>query len=105
MSVLITGMEMPTNCRCCNLGLHCPKMQFEDSNRPDDCPLVEVPTPHGRLNDADAHTCADCKHFCFTDTRVGAHFMQKERYGYCMEYNLFPVFPSVVFCPKYEKED
>ena len=70
MSVLIKGMEMPKNCDSCRI------MVLEDTNcvpelfcgcpivfmahpqgedhRPDYCPLVEVPTPHGRLIDADA---------------------------------------------------
>ena len=57
MSVLIKGMEMPTNCR------HCPCA--DDGSRyckaaneyipmlgkPKFCPLIEVPTPHGRLID------------------------------------------------------
>lgn len=70
MSVLIKGMEMPTSCDSCRI------MEFEDTNcveefycgcpivfkahpqgvdhRPDYCPLIEVPEPHGRLIDADA---------------------------------------------------
>ena len=70
MSILIKGMRMPENC------LKCP-MQFggmcyvmpddvdesrvaptvEDAwkqRKPDWCPLVEIPEPHGRLIDADA---------------------------------------------------
>ena len=67
MSILIKGMEIPMNCRQCNLYL-----QSMDSERnvyencavtaksynwglttlPSDCPLVPVP-PHGRLIDAD----------------------------------------------------
>ena len=55
MSLLIKGMEMPTNCQ------HCP-CEDDDSRyckaaneyipmlgKPKFCPLVEVPTPHGRL--------------------------------------------------------
>lgn len=65
MSVLIKGMEMPKRC------LYCPFMISRDNddcilqsdeanakfNSWDDmkasCPLVEIPTPHGRLIDAD----------------------------------------------------
>lgn len=65
MSVLIKGMEMPKRC------LDCPFMISRDNddcilqsdeanakfNSWDDmkasCPLVEIPTPHGRLVDAD----------------------------------------------------
>ena len=67
MSILIKGMEMPTSCDSCRI------MEFEDTNcveefycgcpivfkahpqgvdhRPDYCPLIEVPEPHGRLID------------------------------------------------------
>ena len=60
MSIIIKGMEMPTSCQ------HC--FASDDENRfcraaieyipmlgkPNFCPLVPVPTPHGRLIDADA---------------------------------------------------
>lgn len=63
MSVIVKGMEMPKNCwecslsdvdddygRCCLFsGIACLNI-----GRQDNCPLVEVPTPHGRLIDADA---------------------------------------------------
>lgn len=50
MSVLIKGMEMPERCESC---------PFEDFGgcmfrvTRSECPLIEVPTPHGRLIDAD----------------------------------------------------
>ena len=66
MSVIITGMEMPRSC------IECRFRQYEycDLQRQDvyavnimdyalsferhpSCPLVEIPTPHGRLIDAD----------------------------------------------------
>lgn len=70
MSVLIKGMEMPKDCRDCPMEMfyiNCGdtrcratnKLLAEEyriipfSGRPDWCPLVEVPTPHGRLIDAD----------------------------------------------------
>ena len=61
MTILIKGMEMPENC------IYCPVVDDEyggcliddkshgDPNKPIDCPLIEVPTPHGRLIDADAY--------------------------------------------------
>lgn len=66
MSILIRDMEMPKNCfecPCCTLG-YCrvdvktteyAKYVFSDGQdgRYPDCPLVEIPTPHGRLIDAD----------------------------------------------------
>lgn len=62
MSVLIKGMEMPKNCwecslsdvdddygRCCLFsGIACLNI-----GRQDNCPLVEVKEPHGRLIDGD----------------------------------------------------
>ena len=66
MSILIKGMKMPKACEWCSfistfttesgLGCRCEveKFEFWDySKRQENCPLVEVPTPHGRLIDAD----------------------------------------------------
>ena len=76
MSILIKGMEMPTNCSSCPMlegydddGLcHAVGRWLDDDefwewdvypegdvdlSRPSNCPLVELP-PHGRLIDADA---------------------------------------------------
>lgn len=64
MSVLIKGMEMPKNCDSCPCYYEtegawrneCEVLQREHyitDERPDWCPLVEIP-PHGRLIDADA---------------------------------------------------
>ena len=73
MSVLIRGMEMPTNCekclgfeRCYTRGLfdpigwcHITGTELLNPNPPADCPLVPVPA-HGRLGDLDAlyESCA-----------------------------------------------
>lgn len=68
MSVLVKGMKMPSTCSKCpmcredDLGVvysYCTgKLEMIDgfglNGRMDFCPLVEVPTPHGRLIDADA---------------------------------------------------
>ena len=57
MSILIKEMDMPISCEKCPLCydyLHC---SIDDSlhmflyNRHPNCPLVEIPTPHGRLID------------------------------------------------------
>ena len=85
MSVLIKGMEMPTNCADCPLNydqMACAVtwtrwwsdsmviMNFDsDKERMPNCPLIEVPTPHGRLIDADKfkadhsmkNDCAECE--------------------------------------------
>ena len=50
MSILIKGMEMPESCDTCFLS------KWDTCNERfycmfDDCPLVEVPVPHGRLID------------------------------------------------------
>ena len=70
MSILIKGMKMPKNCKECLLGrmddidfdyvLYCTaNKKYADLDMYDHpigwkCPIIEVPTPHGRLIDADA---------------------------------------------------
>ena len=67
MSVLIKGMEMPKSCFDCKMMVVKAVNEIEimkyccflrktalGVNRRKDCPLVEVPTPHGRLIDADS---------------------------------------------------
>ena len=65
MSILIKGMEMPEKCGSCDLfhvelPMHCTVVKGHKTvgapygmPRPDWCPLVEVPEPHGRLIDAE----------------------------------------------------
>ena len=65
MSVLIKGVEMPKTCHDCRLYeadiYFCEAADrdvvmddaYADNGRCSFCPLVEVPTPHGRLVDAD----------------------------------------------------
>lgn len=65
MSVLVKGWSIPTD-GCCGcyfrtgkycgiLGRNERVLEYaERFTRPDNCPLVEVPTPHGKLVDADA---------------------------------------------------
>ena len=62
MSLLIKGGVMPLTCEecpcfdekddCCNVSGR-NVIDYKFYGRPDDCPLVEVSTPHGRLIDAD----------------------------------------------------
>ena len=74
MSVLVKGMEMPITCCQCKLMVYNPEIKWEqagreecgawvclltgelidNTKREEHCPLIEVPTPHGRLIDADA---------------------------------------------------
>jgi hypothetical protein len=71
MSILIRGMEMPNSCaeckpewrsslvskegaRCyCRIAKQYGSLEIANQRRMDFCPLVEVPTPRGRLIDAD----------------------------------------------------
>lgn len=63
MGVYIKGMEMPNCCEQCFLVSECKCRHYEvltvDGDYitrlvKDDCPITEVPEPHGRLIDADA---------------------------------------------------
>lgn len=64
MSILIKGMKMPKDCIKCPFCLladgHWKCLadgsfaDFGGTCRPPKCQLIEVPTPHGRLIDADA---------------------------------------------------
>ena len=57
MSILIKGMEMPKKCLWCPLMYigFCQVTKTDVNSdlgrRADDCPIVEVPEPHGRLID------------------------------------------------------
>ena len=66
MSVIVTGMDMPKNCAECERWSICKCLNdygdyesildaVEDGDlvKADGCPLVDIPTPHGRLIDAD----------------------------------------------------
>lgn len=69
MSVMIKGMEMPRGCNVCQLRDLCFDYYVCRAKKLDDgryldvddvvgrrhrcCPLVDIPTPHGRLIDAD----------------------------------------------------
>lgn len=67
MSMFIKGMEIPKNCSTCpcfqynmfddDIDGYCKalKTKITDSDKyHPNCPLTEIPTPHGRLIDADA---------------------------------------------------
>lgn len=71
MSILVKGIEKPKDCGVCPFKLdgwpdewemHCKLLgrqvgYFDKKSKvPKDCPIVEVPTPHGRLIDADELT-------------------------------------------------
>ena len=85
MSLMIKGMNMPKSCKDCPCKEY-PKFSFESNwcclNQKTisdvrvispNCPLVEVPTPHGRLIDADeiekcVHEWYDVGEYVFADT-------------------------------------
>lgn len=65
MSILIKNMKMPKDCLHC--GLHCGfcdgeiycnvlyrYVEFDNESRDEECPMVEIKEPHGRLIDAEA---------------------------------------------------
>lgn len=69
--IVIRGMEMPKGCwwydddlrfHECKLAKVCPYHlnvglyddEYPDAEKSENCPLVELPEPHGRLTDADA---------------------------------------------------
>ena len=63
MGIYIKGMKMPHDCEVCPCLQYFPVGTFACGvthtmigigDKLKDCPLVEVPTPHGRLIDADA---------------------------------------------------
>lgn len=92
MSVIIKGMKMPKSCDSCDLiqfddeGLeaHCPLSPYyrwcgtPPDYRPEGCPLVEVPTPHGRLIDADA----------LMECRLEPNHYEELKDGYIPDYDL-----------------
>ena len=64
MSILIRGMKMPKNCETCEyqtkgacfaLGVNKGTITIRrmGKERPDWCPLIEIPEKHGRLIDGD----------------------------------------------------
>lgn len=80
MSVLIQGMDMPECCEVCPCynwvedicRITDSPNDFSDT-RVSDCPFAEVPTPHGRLIDADeleksVHEWYDVGEYVFADT-------------------------------------
>lgn len=75
MSVIIKGMKMPKNCMECDLHFTARGLDEEcifSNDTVEDCterrlyrcPLVEIPTPHGRLIDADEHIKSLRDGFC-----------------------------------------
>ena len=107
MSILIKGMEMSKNCLACKLrgdgsdskyiwdcpftGLEYTKEEGE-AGRLDDCPLVEVPTPHGRLIDED--NVIDAIHERLQVLRTHKEFIKKHG-----DIDLLGVMPYIAKIP------
>lgn len=62
MGIYIKGMKMPKGCYETSHGYVCPYLLYCEvytkdkpsiNKRPEDCPLIEIKEPHGRLIDAD----------------------------------------------------
>lgn len=56
MTIMIKGADMPEHCGICNAlyhGVLCHGVFRSLDEKPKNCPLVEIPEPHGRLIDAD----------------------------------------------------
>ena len=77
MSVIVKNMEMPKNCKSCPLrysstgyawcDITGTSLALEIDMRDYTCPLVEIPTPHGRLGDLDKlniHDISPVDGFC-----------------------------------------
>lgn len=52
MGVYVKHFKLPVNCVWCAVWKGCKAQDWASRDRPENCPLVEVPTPHGRLIDA-----------------------------------------------------
>ena len=74
MSVIVKGMEMPNKCCECNIRyeMFCPLLHrfIADEGRRHNCPLGDVPTPHGKLINADALRAEVKKHATPSDAWV-----------------------------------
>ena len=62
MSLIIKGLDMPKDCDRCPFILYNWNKHYwwcgildkpSEGEKRDDCPLIEIPTPHGRLIDGD----------------------------------------------------
>ena len=54
MSIIIKGMDMPKSCWECGMfGCSLNERLKHVETRNPECPLIEIPSPHGRLIDAD----------------------------------------------------
>lgn len=107
MSVLINGMEMPKNCLTCKLRgdgsdskyiWDCPFTGLEytreegETRRLDDCPLIEVSAPHGRLIDED--NVIDAIHERLQVLRTHKQFIKKRG-----DIDLLGVMPYIAKIP------
>lgn len=54
MGVYVPNLQKPTDCGECQIGdmINCTLWKESHCVPPDECPLIEVKTPHGPLKDA-----------------------------------------------------
>lgn len=87
MSLIIKGSIMPLMCEECPCydcdDYSCKAtgrgvIEYRYDGRPDNCPLVEIPTPHGRLIDADA----------LMECRLEPNHYEELKDGYIPDYDL-----------------
>lgn len=105
MSVLIKGMDMPESCYACDMmelsGVvrccHAYDTRNSDWGRALNCPLIPVPTPHGRLKDADELNKLINQSYPMTD-RVDVHN------GYAIVQEMMKQLPTIIPADRAEKE-
>lgn len=87
MSLIIKGSIMPLMCEECPCydcdDYSCKAtgrgvIEYRYDGRPDNCPIVEIPTPHGRLIDADA----------LMECRLEPNHYEELKDGYIPDYDL-----------------
>ena len=89
MSLIVNGMSLPHSCRTCRFSYFTvgikKRCEFSGNEvnplidkRETNCPLSEVPTPHGRLIDADA----------LMECRLEPNHYEELKDGYIPDYDL-----------------
>lgn len=88
MSIIIKGIEMPTTCGQCRIknAIECDEWKLVRSvalDRHRDCPLIEIPEPHGDLIDRDV-TRGSIKPWSPEDERNACTFDTVKKLMYTM---------------------
>ena len=110
MGVLVKGMDITHSCEACPLfliddsGEWCKAFrrrwkQIENvgvGEKPEWCPLVEIPEPHGRLIDVDALLNVELKYIASCKTEPCDECGELERDPVCKFVNALKNAPTVV---------